>query len=386
MYKLLVILLIAFSLSGCGGGGGGSTHNSNTNSSNDGNQKAYLIDSAISGVEYTCGEISGITKEDGEFIYNSNCKVIFKLGGIVLGNIDGLLINEDKSVLPSDILGLERTNTSDEKIINLIQFLQSIDDDDNPDNNIVITSKSREAFKDCKVDFTEDATHLDEIREVMVLINKKLVTRERALKHYQGVLSKRFGIDIVKEESVVVIEEEIAVVEIVIEKEIPVIEEIKEEVEEVIEEKIIVSEIVIEKEMAVVEEIIEEEITVVEEVIEEEISIGEETTNNANNGFSYNNQRRVSINIFGKSSQIDKQILIYEKLEIHATPVGDLEKLENLIISTILDDDGDFNVIQTLGNHIQSVWLLIPYYRIQVQVPIVNNNIYFRINTQGDSL
>ena len=310
MYKLLIVLLITILFTACGGGGGSGGSNGISN------KTGYLIDSAINGVEYTCGDISGITGENGEFTYNNNCKVTFKLGGIVLGNIDGSSINDDNSVLPADLLGLERENTSDIKIINLIQFLQSIDDDDNPDNNIVISKKTIQAFKDCTLDFRTQSNHLEEIKEVIVLINKKLVTKENALKHYEGVLSKRFGIDI---------------------------ETNNENIDEVL---------------------------ILDEKKEEK-------------GFSYKNQRDVRINIVGISSQIDKQVLLYEKLKIVSTPVGNLETLENLIISTILDDDGNFQVKQTFANHIQSIWLVIPYYRIQVEVPIVNNNIYFKIDKEG---
>lgn len=310
MYKLLIVLLITILFTACGGGGGSGGSNGISN------KTGYLIDSAINGVEYTCGDISGITGENGEFTYNNNCKVTFKLGGIVLGNIDGSSINNDNSVLPADLLGLERENTSDIKIINLIQFLQSIDDDNNPDNNIVISKKTIQAFKDCTLDFRTQSNHLEEIKEVIVLINKKLVTKENALKHYEGVLSKRFGIDIETNNENI--------------NEVLILDEKKEE-----------------------------------------------------KGFSYKNQRDVRINIVGISSQIDKQVLFYEKLKIVSTPVGNLETLENLIISTILDDDGNFQVKQTFANHTQSIWLVIPYYRIQVEVPIVNNNIYFKIDKEG---
>ena len=416
MYKILIVLVMTILFSGCGGGGG---------SSDTSNKTAYLIDSAISGVEYTCGDISGVTGENGEFTYNNNCKVTFKLGGIVLGNIDGSSINDDNSVLPADLLGLDRENTSDTKIINLIQFLQSIDDDNNPDNNIVITDKTIQAFKDCTLDFRKESDHLEEIKEVIVLINKELVTKENALKHYEGILSKRFGIDIEKKKltieneasnidikNVVVVNEEIIekkavlldkriqedenliVVEKVLIKEIVIVNK-KEELD-VIEEEIIIKEVVQEKEEiivnndVIVEKMIIKEVVIIDEkekeLVEKVVIIEDEILEDEEKGFSYNNQRDVQINIQGIASQIDKQVLLYENLKIVSTPVGDLETFENLIISTIFDNDGNFKVKQTLGNHIQSIWLVIPYYRIQIEVPIVNNNIYFKIDKQGYSL
>jgi len=70
MYKIILFILIILFFNSCGSSG--SFSNKKT---------AYLIDSAISGVEYTCNEISGITGDDGAFDYANSCKIVFNIGG-----------------------------------------------------------------------------------------------------------------------------------------------------------------------------------------------------------------------------------------------------------------------------------------------------------------
>ena len=305
MYKIILIFVLSLFFKACGGGG--------SSSSNTTYKTAYLVDSAISGVEYTCDEIKGITGSSGEFNYNDECNITFKIGGILLGQIDGSSINTtDNTVFPADILQIARTNTNNQKTINLIQFLQSIDEDSNPNNNIVITEELRQIFKNNTLDFTKDTNSNKDVEKLVFKANKQFVSKENALKHYENVLKNKYGIDIYKNEIV--------------------------------------------------------------------------ETKSENNGFSYENQRDVSINILAESSTINKQILLYEKLDLVSTPVGELEKFNNLIISTVLNSKGELNITQTLGNHIQSIWLVIPYYHIKTELSIINNNIYFNINTLGEKL
>ena len=63
-------------------------------------------------------------------------------------------------------------------------------------------------------------------------------------------------------------------------------------------------------------------------------------------------------------------------MSITSTPVGDIEQLETLIISTIFNSDSELKISHTLGNHIDNVWISIPYYGLTKNVSIVNNKIY----------
>lgn len=399
MYRITLFILIILFFNSCGSSGSSSSK-----------KIGYLIDSAVSGVEYTCNDISGITGSNGEFNYDNSCKVTFKIGGIIIGQINTQDINEDNNVLPADLFGLNRENTEDEKIVKLIQFLQTIDRDNNPDNNIEVTEESRKKFKDCFLDFTTTEYEEHEIKDVVNLINKDLISKEEALTHYKKTLQSKFNINI--EENVFI--EELLVKnnsdsghtithdekkeEVIIDKtEIIILEEEIEKSITKIEEKIVIEETkdknIDETENVIIEEKIEKPISEIEEniIIEEkikfqinEVNVNLETIEikeeSIDKGFSYENQRDVTINISTKEILHNKQILIYEKMSILKTPVGDFEKLENIIISTIFDENGELNLTYTLGNHITSIWLVVPYYGLTTEVPINNNNIYLKLN------
>lgn len=420
MYRIILLTLFVLFFCGCGSSGSNNSSTSNT---------GYLIDAPISGVEYTCDDISGITGTKGEFNYNNTCNVIFKIGGILIGEIDTSNINEDKNVLPADLIGVSRDNTEDEKVVKLIQFLQTIDDDDNPDNNIQITKEAREKLKDCFLDFTTSANEEHDIIQVLKLVDKKLISKEKALIHYKKTLKTKFNIEIVKtknekfnpDNQIEIEKTSNLIIETIIEEKIEDLTEdiINNEVEE--ETNNYVKKIVEDEhtEITTVEKKISDqdddtnktneqtetsvenkEVEEVEEVEEDEEvnEPSEETKSHFNNievnletvdieeedkedkGFSYENQRDVKINISTKENLHNKQVLIYEKITILNTPVGDFEKLENIIISTIFDENGELNLTYTLGNHITSIWLVVPFYGLTIEVPITNNNIYLTLD------
>ena len=110
-------------------------------SSNTGDQEGQLIDSAVQGVSYeTDSGITGRTNENGTFTYDKTDKVItFAVGDLIIAKNFALSsLNSDSKILPADIVGVDRSNTTDEKVIKLLRVLQSLDTDNNPNNGILI--------------------------------------------------------------------------------------------------------------------------------------------------------------------------------------------------------------------------------------------------------
>ena len=141
--------------------------------------KGYLLDSAIAGANYQCGDISGITTDTGEF----SCKItpiIFSVGELELGILDDF--TDDTKVYPQDLLQLERDDFEDAKLIEFVQFLQSLDDDGDITKAITITSDMREKFKN-GVDKSE----------LKIVVNK-----DDAINH----LKKTMGVDIPTDETI----------------------------------------------------------------------------------------------------------------------------------------------------------------------------------------
>ncbi|MDF1876061.1 hypothetical protein JHD48_09960, partial [Sulfurimonas sp. SAG-AH-194-I05] len=123
-----------FLLAGCSSGGSSSTAGVST---------AYFLDSAVVGASYATATQSGVTGAGGAFTYISGETVTFKIGNATIGSISS--IPSDGKVLPSDIAGVARGVTTT-AVSNIAQFLQSLDDDGDPNNGINISSSVRNAI------------------------------------------------------------------------------------------------------------------------------------------------------------------------------------------------------------------------------------------------
>lgn len=200
--NLLLALFFVFFFYGCGGGGGVSTDNVNVI------QKSYFYDSSVDGVEYTCGNnVSGVTGDSGgsgSFRYKGDCTVQFKIGKINLGSVDGSLLSNETKIYPTTILGL-KDGEVDERVENILVFLQTLDSDKNVSNGITIDENVTNILNlpeidnaDFVLNFNTNEANISKIFEVL---NEKdetkvytLVSKEEALLHFQETLKKEENI------------------------------------------------------------------------------------------------------------------------------------------------------------------------------------------------
>ena len=140
----------------------------------------YYVDSAVEGVQYTCGANSGVTGQDGAFTFEIGESCRFELRGIQLREVnaadlvDGVKVLEDNS--------------------KVARFLQSIDFDGNPDNGIQIKDEVIEVLTQALEDYNissdsilNDETALDivvtEIDNNITDFSGYVVTEEEAIAH-----------------------------------------------------------------------------------------------------------------------------------------------------------------------------------------------------------
>ncbi|MDH5324098.1 MAG: hypothetical protein OEZ68_13040 [Gammaproteobacteria bacterium] len=83
-------------------------------------------------MRYTSGNLSGTTDANGTYNYVDGNTVQFFVGDILIGESLGQDI-----ITPLDLAG-EPANLSNPAAINIARFLQTLDDDGNPDNGIII--------------------------------------------------------------------------------------------------------------------------------------------------------------------------------------------------------------------------------------------------------
>ena len=180
--SIVLSVLTGMFLLGCGGGDDAAPAAGATSSST-----AFLSDSRLEGVTYTCGSETGLTTAEGAFTYtNGSCSAVeFSIGGVSLGSIDVADINPDGIIYPADLLGLDRNNTSNPELINMLQVLQSLDNDGNPNNGILIDSNTTTLL--------ENETDLN---SSVGTAGRTLADADDAVAHYEDTLRQDLNISV----------------------------------------------------------------------------------------------------------------------------------------------------------------------------------------------
>jgi len=144
---ILSSTVAAFALVGCG-----SSTTTDTTLSTTG----YLVDSAVANVDYDCiadSDYNKTTGIDGAFTCQNMNQVRFRLGALTLGEITTL--PSDKYVFPQDLVGVDRADSLiDDRVTTLAQLLQSLDEDGNATNGIVIPDDVKDLLVDGETTFT----------------------------------------------------------------------------------------------------------------------------------------------------------------------------------------------------------------------------------------
>ena len=141
---VIILTLITFFLSACGGGGSNppDDHGDSTNT-------GYFVDSAVSGLSYvTSSGITGVTDATGAFEYAPGDTVTFSIGDVVIGEATGASLLTPVSLVPG------ATDETDTTVTNIARFLQSLDDDGDPNNGITIHADIAIAAAGQSLDFS----------------------------------------------------------------------------------------------------------------------------------------------------------------------------------------------------------------------------------------
>ncbi|HWR67798.1 MAG TPA: hypothetical protein VN416_02140, partial [Desulfomonilia bacterium] len=145
------VVVLLFPLQGCDSGGGAGPIAAPEGTYSIG----FFVDSPVEGLEYSSITWSGITDAQGGFYYRGDEDLTFHLGDVVIGRIPAMRI-----ITPVDLGGVA-ANTASTVVINIAQFLQSLDIDLNPANGITIPQEVRDACEGIVVDFTQDDLNND---------------------------------------------------------------------------------------------------------------------------------------------------------------------------------------------------------------------------------
>ncbi|SKA05832.1 hypothetical protein SAMN02745127_01988, partial [Oceanospirillum multiglobuliferum] len=155
-------------------------------------QTRTIVDGVMDGLAYTSSSgIAGFTDELGTFSYVEGDSVTFKIGDVVIGEVTP----EDLSngtIFLQDMADVDRSDLNDEYVENMGVFLQSLDEDENPDNGITITPKVHAAFEGVDLDL-RTASEAD-VKAAIELAGKTAISEEQAMAHVQRMLEQYAGL------------------------------------------------------------------------------------------------------------------------------------------------------------------------------------------------
>ena len=165
----------------------------------DGNlNEGFFIDSPVQGLHYETETQSGTTRSDGRFYYEEGELVTFKVGPMVLGSAIGA-----NYVTPIDMV----PGAVDEKhptVTNMLRFLQTMDEDNNPENGINLPGYMMDELEGREIRFnmsTEEFEHNPELEMLMADMhdmhenyeNRMMVSVEDAQAHMRNTMMSMMG-------------------------------------------------------------------------------------------------------------------------------------------------------------------------------------------------
>lgn len=164
-------------VSGCGG--------SSSSSPADQSSTGVLLDSPVVNIDFQTASQSGSTNNSGEFSFQPGEEITFSIGDITLPPVSA-----SELVTPLD---MSDQKDLDDRVINVLRFLQTLDEDGNPDNGLTITDSAKNAGTGLTIDFDKSVTDFENDQNVVNLVNSEgssqLVPETAARDHFHQTLA-----------------------------------------------------------------------------------------------------------------------------------------------------------------------------------------------------
>ncbi|HPP79808.1 MAG TPA: hypothetical protein PLQ43_02815 [Deltaproteobacteria bacterium] len=176
------VLAVFLLLGNCDNGGGNGSAEGTTY------KEGTFVDSPVVGLMYQTNSISGLTDSNGHFKYYEGETITFKIGGVVLGQA----VTAKSFMTPIDLVP-GAIGAADPTVTNICILLQSLDNDSNPYNGIVITDAVRTAMEGIAIDFHQSTSafvNSEAVQGLFTSIGHTLVSPLEAQNHLKDTLGE----------------------------------------------------------------------------------------------------------------------------------------------------------------------------------------------------
>jgi len=135
-----------------------------------------FIDSAVEGLNYSCGDLNGTTNSNGDFSCVTGATISFKIGEYMIGSAVAIQTMTPTTLHPADTKAQENT----------LRLLQTLDSDGNPANGITLDNNLVKLLKADSLAIT--SSNFESM--ATVLGGKVLVTASDAKAHFADSIFK----------------------------------------------------------------------------------------------------------------------------------------------------------------------------------------------------
>ncbi|MEE4355268.1 MAG: hypothetical protein V2I97_02300, partial [Desulfococcaceae bacterium] len=180
---ITVCLFVAVTMlfTGCGGGGDSEPVS-----------EGRFVDSPVAGLRFETESRDGITGSEGKFTYLEGEMISFSIGDIYLGKTLAKPV-----ITPLDLVEWAADET-DASVTNICRFLQTLDDDGEPDNGILINESVRRGASGISVNFDTDVSAFGDDAQIQQTVSsltaftsagqRPLQNAEQARQHFRNSL------------------------------------------------------------------------------------------------------------------------------------------------------------------------------------------------------
>ncbi len=157
LIRIIYLFCLLLILTACGGGGGDGDGGPQLSS-------GVFIDSPVEGLRYQTATQDGFTDTNGIFTYLSGEEISFYIGGILLGSAAGEALITPIDLVPGAV------DHTDPRVINILRFVQSLDDDNDPSNGIRITAEVSDLAANMSIDFNQSIIDFENDGNVQTVV------------------------------------------------------------------------------------------------------------------------------------------------------------------------------------------------------------------------